>query len=123
MNPILGRAVPVASRTGPVISLPETAEVWHCASCQTELGGISMVACSPDYRHLRVLSQDGDSMPPLSRKAGASCPCQCGHPYLAHQHYRKGLDCSLCSDCSRYRPAAGLIQRIIGRLTGRPGRN
>jgi hypothetical protein len=78
-----------------------------------------MVACSPDYRRLRVVSQDGDGMPPLPRKAVVGCPCRCGHPYLAHQHYRKGLECSFCSDCSRYRPAVRLIQRIIGRLTRR----
>jgi len=82
-----------------------------------------MVACSSDYRHLRAVSQDGDSMPPLSRKADASCPCRCGHPYLAHQHYRKGLECSLCPDCARYRPAVRLIQRITGRLAGRQGRS
>jgi hypothetical protein len=28
-------------------------------------------------------------------------PCRCGHGRQAHQHYRGGSDCSLCS-CSRY---------------------
>jgi hypothetical protein len=30
--------------------------------------------------------------------------CLCGHVSEAHEHYRRGTDCSLC-DCSRYRPA------------------
>ena len=33
VNYCLMCAVPVASRTGPVISLPGAAELWHCASC------------------------------------------------------------------------------------------
>jgi hypothetical protein len=29
-------------------------------------------------------------------------PCRCGHGKTAHEHYRRGADCSLCS-CTRYR--------------------
>jgi hypothetical protein len=29
-------------------------------------------------------------------------PCVCGHGRTAHQHYRRGKDCALCS-CARYR--------------------
>lgn len=28
-------------------------------------------------------------------------PCVCGHGRQAHQHYRRGKDCALCS-CARY---------------------
>jgi hypothetical protein len=32
--------------------------------------------------------------------------CVCGHPRSAHEHYRRGTDCSLCpaGGCSRFRP-------------------
>lgn len=29
-------------------------------------------------------------------------PCVCGHARQAHEHYRRGKDCALCS-CVRYR--------------------
>jgi hypothetical protein len=39
-------------------------------------------------------------------------PCgRCGHPYAAHQHYRCGTDCSLCSDCPCYRSKPALFRR------------
>ena len=79
------------------------------------------MACSPDYGHMRVLSQLADGMLASPLEAGSGCPCRCGHPYLAHQHYRKGSECSLCSDCARYRPAVRLVRRIMGRLAGCPG--
>jgi hypothetical protein len=28
-------------------------------------------------------------------------PCTCGHPREAHEHYRRGTDCSACL-CPRY---------------------
>jgi hypothetical protein len=40
--------------------------------------------------------------------------CHCRHPYAAHQHYRSGSECSLCSGCPRYRPAFGIIQLLAG---------
>ena len=39
----------------------------------------------------------------LPRKAVVTCIC--GHPLSAHQHYRRGSDCSLCRDCRKYQPA------------------
>lgn len=32
--------------------------------------------------------------------------CRCGHDEAAHEHYRRGSDCSLCgaATCGRYRP-------------------
>ncbi len=30
-----------------------------------------------------------------------SRPCRCGHPKDAHEHYRRGTDCSGCS-CARF---------------------
>ncbi|RFU21316.1 hypothetical protein D0Z06_11060 [Geodermatophilus marinus] len=33
---------------------------------------------------------------------GAGPPCTCGHARTAHEHYRRGSDCALCT-CERYR--------------------
>lgn len=41
----------------------------------------------------------------------AALPCCCGCARAAHQHYRKGSDCTLCR-CPRYRRAwLAAIQR------------
>jgi hypothetical protein len=32
---------------------------------------------------------------------GAGKPCRCGHGRTAHQHYRSGTDCALCT-CARF---------------------
>ena len=37
----------------------------------------------------------------MTAKATDDTPCGCGHPHVAHQHYRKGTDCALC-DCTRF---------------------
>lgn len=38
-------------------------------------------------------------LPAASSQAGKTCGC--GHEKQAHQHYRRGTDCALCS-CARY---------------------
>ncbi len=40
---------------------------------------------------------------PRGRQGATSVdlPCRCGHPHEAHEHYRPGTDCALCS-CSCY---------------------
>ena len=43
--------------------------------------------------------------------------CRCGHHYAAHQHYRGGSECSLCSDCMRYRADRAGIVRMVASLT------
>ncbi len=45
---------------------------------------------------------------PSPAPAQAVKPCVCGHGRQAHEHYRRGKDCALCS-CARYR------RRLIGR--------
>lgn len=42
---------------------------------------------------------------PARRTEDSRPDCVCGHHWDAHQHYRRGLDCSLCAsgDCRRYR--------------------
>jgi hypothetical protein len=52
----------------------------------------------------------GDPQPPAepSPVPEAGRPCVCGHGRTAHEHYRRGKDCALCS-CARYR------RRLIGR--------
>jgi hypothetical protein len=45
--------------------------------------------------------------------------CRCGHEHSAHMHYRAGSECSLCSDCSHFRPTDSLpeqLTRIFRRL-------
>ena len=44
-------------------------------------------------------------------------PCRCGHPRDAHEHYRKGTECALCDVCPRYRSSAGLLARLLARLS------
>lgn len=40
--------------------------------------------------------------------------CQCGHPRAAHEHLRRGSDCSLCApgSCLRFRSTTSVWQRI-----------
>jgi hypothetical protein len=61
-------------------------------------------------------------VPTLSLEAHSRRLCRCGHPYVAHRHYRIGSECSLCLGCPRYRSAAGLFEQIMEWLTGRLGR-
>lgn len=45
--------------------------------------------------------------------------CTCGHPRGAHEHYRRGCECSAC-DCPRYRRWPELLRelRALARLGG-----
>jgi hypothetical protein len=52
----------------------------------------------------------------LVSRDGAHHQCLCGHPYVAHQHYRSGSECSFCSDCTRYRTGRVGIVRIVALL-------
>ncbi|MBA8792651.1 hypothetical protein FHX74_000245 [Friedmanniella endophytica] len=50
-----------------------------------------------------------------------STPCgRCGHPWRAHEHFRRGTECSLCApgDCPAFR-GPRLIDRILRRPSGR----
>jgi hypothetical protein len=73
-----------------------------------------MLAAAPDAHppatvHSRSQAATGDTSatagepvaphPPAATPTGKTCTC--GHDGLAHQHYRRGKDCSLCS-CSRF---------------------
>jgi hypothetical protein len=40
--------------------------------------------------------------PPDHVTVDTSIACRCGHFEGAHEHYRRGTDCALCS-CDRYR--------------------
>ncbi len=48
-------------------------------------------------RMLRVVAAGADV-----EGAGLEKPCACGHGRAAHQHYRRGSDCSLCA-CGTFR--------------------
>ena len=43
--------------------------------------------------------------------------CVCGHHYAAHEHFRKGTECSLCpaGACHQFRPASG-ASSVFSRL-------
>ena len=44
--------------------------------------------------------------------AAMAKPCSCGHGKQAHQHYRRGSDCAMCS-CAKYsRP---FLSRFLSR--------
>jgi hypothetical protein len=77
-------ALPAGALTTPVLASPP--------SSADEPGGDSRLPAEPS------------SVP-----AEAGRPCVCGHGRTAHEHYRRGKDCALCS-CARYR------RRFIGRL-------
>lgn len=41
--------------------------------------------------------------------------CRCGHGPHAHEHYRRGKDCSLCA-CAKFRSSEGsVLARLLGR--------
>jgi hypothetical protein len=58
----------------------------------------------PERRPLRRVPAGEDT---VTRDLGRSCSC--GHGKQAHDHYRRGSDCSLCP-CQRYRRP--LLQRL-----------
>jgi hypothetical protein len=43
-----------------------------------------------------------------------STTCVCGHGGPAHEHYRRGSDCSLCGprECTRFRSSSGLLGMV-----------
>lgn len=45
--------------------------------------------------------QRADSPPPTDAVVETATACICGHFEGAHEHYRKGTDCALCS-CARF---------------------
>jgi hypothetical protein len=50
--------------------------------------------------------------PALPAQATSGRTCSCGHGKQAHEHYRRGTDCAVCS-CARYdRP---LLRRLLSR--------
>jgi hypothetical protein len=45
--------------------------------------------------------------------------CRCGHGPHAHEHYRRGKDCSLCA-CAKFRSSEGsILARLLGRRAAR----
>jgi hypothetical protein len=44
----------------------------------------------------------------------------CGHGKEAHEHYRRGTDCSLCpaGECTRFRSAHSLVGRVMALFHG-----
>ena len=77
------------------------------------LAALSRMLAAPDAHggatvHFAAPAQAGDaaaSEEPAARRPPAAAPagrlCTCGHDRPAHEHYRKGRDCSLCG-CTRY---------------------
>ena len=48
----------------------------------------------------RAAASGGPARPAMSAAAMAK-PCSCGHGKQAHEHYRRGSDCAMCS-CAKY---------------------
>jgi hypothetical protein len=44
--------------------------------------------------------------------------CVCGHPRAAHEHYRRGTNCSLCvrGACHSYRSSTNVVRWVLTRL-------
>ena len=53
----------------------------------------------------------------MSVRPDRTVQCRCGHDRLAHQHYRKGSECALCT-CPRWSPP-GLLRRSTPGLLNR----
>lgn len=49
-------------------------------------------------------------------KASGADTCTCGHLRTAHEHYRRGTDCSLCpvGVCRRFRRTGSLVGDLFG---------
>jgi hypothetical protein len=47
-----------------------------------------------------IVVKPAEFMRDPSRRESSSRVCACGHPKQAHQHYRAGTDCALCT-CTR----------------------
>lgn len=57
------------------------------------------------------------------RRRNPSTLCRCGHAFVAHEHLRRGTDCSLCTAelCPAFRAdtRSKLLGRLVTRLRGR----
>ena len=86
------------------------------------LAALSRMLAGPDARRRAMVrfaapAQAGDagaaSNEPAARRSPAATPagrpCTCGHGRSAHEHYRRGRDCSLCG-CARY---TGPVARLL----------
>lgn len=73
------------------------------AALRTERGGRKGASVNEIVRLLaELLAPEGDGGRDGGRSAAAGTRlCTCGHPRAAHEHYRRGSDCALCS-CPRY---------------------
>jgi hypothetical protein len=84
------------------------------------LAALSRMLATPDahgFAIVRFAATAGDAgaapsepaapRPPATAPAGRICTC--GHDGPAHQHYRRGRDCSLCA-CTRY---TGPLARLL----------
>lgn len=86
-------------------------EVFRPAVATTAAGALALrlIAGPVLYaatRRSRWSSPDGPRPPAGTTRTQ---PCTCGHARLAHQHHRRGTDCSLCS-CARY---TGPLSRLL----------
>jgi hypothetical protein len=58
-----------------------------------------MVWSGVDIENVTVV-KPAESMGDPGRRKPRGQVCRCGHPKRAHQHYRAGTDCALCT-CTR----------------------
>ena len=111
---------PVATSGGP--ALDRVHQPGHPRPVLARLARPDSCTPSAQQQHTKSVAS------PYSRLVSRDRPrrvCQCGHSRAAHQHYRSGSECSLCSDCPRYRASLPSVTRLITwmakRRAGRSG--
>jgi hypothetical protein len=65
---------------------------------------INLVHCGP----FPLFGSDGEASDrrDWTVMADKASQCGCGHPYVAHEHYRTGTECVMCepNKCPKFRP-------------------
>jgi len=56
----------------------------------------------------------------MHRDESSDAVCRCGHGRAAHEHYRAGAECAVCSDCPKFRPSGGIARRLSAIFRRRP---
>jgi len=116
-----GTTITPASKPPRHLTPPEESRQPHVTNRDCSTGeSAQMGSRSSRFMSLPRQSHIETAIWPYSRlvsRDGAHHQCLCGHPYVAHQHYRSGSECSFCSDCTRYRTGRVGIVRIVALLT------
>lgn len=75
-------------------------------------GNVLLFAPAADRAAARRAAAARTPVRPSLSAAAMAKPCSCGHGKQAHEHYRRGSDCAMCS-CAKYsRP---FLSRFLSR--------